>query len=148
MSLNFLEKNANSLQNVRMQAAFILSGCLIIKAIYMIAVNYRARSKTKHHCLTFGDVIVASVLDPDLKIKNECMLNSGDGYRHKVEHTCHKHCKNKIPSRTGEDVGHCQRQKCAKFNNVNMAADLVVRTSHFLFRCQYLMLHSASSNKH
>ena len=56
--------------NVRMQAAFILAGCLFIKAFYMIALNYRARFRTKEHCLTFGDVIVASVLDPDLKIKN------------------------------------------------------------------------------
>lgn len=108
--------------NVRMQAAFILGGCLIIKAAYMIILNIRARHQEKNHCLTYGDVIVASVLDPDLKIKNECMLNSGDGYRNKVEHTCHKHCKDKVPSRTGDSIGHCQ--KCKKFNVLDKAADL------------------------
>lgn len=108
--------------NVRMQAAFILAGCLLIKSTYMIAQNYRARFRTKDHCLTFGDVIVASVLDPDLKIKNECLLNSGDGYRNHVEHTCHKHCKDPIPSQNGDSIGHCQ--KCKKFNRIDMAADL------------------------
>lgn len=109
-------------ENVRMQAAFILAGCLFIKAVYMIALNYRSRTRTKYHCLTFGDVIVASVLDPDLKVKNECLLNSGDGYRHEVTHTCHKHCKDPIPSTSGDDIGHCQ--KCKKFNEINMSADL------------------------
>lgn len=108
--------------NVRMQAAFILGGCLIIKAAYMIILNIRARHQVKNHCLTYGDVIVASVLDPDLKIKNECMLNSGDGYRKKVDHTCHKHCKDEVPSRNGDSIGHCQ--KCKKFNVVDNAADL------------------------
>jgi hypothetical protein len=108
--------------NVRMQAAFTLAGCLFIKAAYMIILNYRARHRTKDHCLTFGDVIVASVLDPSLKIKNECLLNSGDGYRNKVEHTCHKHCKDPIPSKNGDSIGHCQ--KCKKFNDVDMAANL------------------------
>ena len=108
--------------NVRMQAAFILGGCLVIKAAYMIVLNIWARHQAKNHCLTYGDVIVASVLDPDLKVKNECMLNSGDGYRNKVEHTCHKHCKDKVPSRTGDSIGHCQ--KCKKFNVIDKAADL------------------------
>ncbi|KAL2071138.1 hypothetical protein VTL71DRAFT_12373 [Oculimacula yallundae] len=109
-------------ENVRMQAAFILGGCLLIKAGYMIAMNFRSRTRTKDHCLTFGDVIVASVLDPDSKVKNECLLNSGDGYRHEVVHTCHKHCKDPISSTTGDDIGHCQ--KCKKFNEINMSADL------------------------
>ncbi|TVY43133.1 hypothetical protein LSUB1_G001320 [Lachnellula subtilissima] len=108
--------------NVRMQAAFILTGCLFIKAIYMIILNVRARHRTKQNCLTYGDVIVASVLDPSLKIKNECMLNSGDGWREKVEHTCHKHCKDPVPSTTGDNIGHCQ--KCKKFNKSDKAADL------------------------
>jgi hypothetical protein len=108
--------------NVRMQAAFILTGCLFIKAIYMIVLNIRARHRTKNHCLTYGDVIVASVLDPSLKIKNECMLNSGDGWRQKVEHTCHKHCKDPVPSMTGDNIGHCQ--KCKRFNKSDKAADL------------------------
>jgi hypothetical protein len=108
--------------NVRMQAAFILGGCLIIKAAYMIILNIRARYQVKNHVLTYGDVIVASVLDPYLKVKNECMLNSGDGYRNKVEHTCHKHCKDKIPSSSGDSIGHCQ--KCKKFNVIDKAADL------------------------
>lgn len=95
--------------NVRMQAAFILGGCLIIKAVYMIILNVRARHQVKNHCLTYGDVIVASVLDPDLKIENECMVNSGDGYRTKVDHTCHKHCKDKMLSKSGDSIGHCQK---------------------------------------
>jgi hypothetical protein len=108
--------------NVRMQAAFILGGCLLIKAIYMIILNFRARHSAKNHCLTYGDVLVASVLDPELKIQNECLLNSGDGYRVAVKHTCHKHCKDPVPSITGDTIGHCQ--KCKKFNETNMAADL------------------------
>lgn len=108
--------------NVRMQAAFILTGCLFIKATYMIVLLARARHQRKSHCLTYGDVIVASVLDPSLKIQNECMLNSGDGWRQKVEHTCHKHCKDPVPSMTGDDIGHCQ--KCKKFNKSDKAADL------------------------
>jgi hypothetical protein len=108
--------------NVRMQAAFILGGCLLIKAVYMIIVNYRARGRTKDRCLTSGDIIAASVLHEDLKIQNECLLNSGDGHRHKVAHQCHKHCKNPEPSTTGDSIGHCQ--KCKKFNNTNKAANL------------------------
>lgn len=88
----------------------------------MIILNYRARRRTKNHCLTMGDVVVASVLDPDLKIKNECLLNSGDGYRNDVAHTCHKHCKDPEPSTTGDNIGHCQ--KCKKFNDMNKAVDL------------------------
>ena len=108
--------------NVRMQAAFILGGCLVIKAAYMIILNIRARHQVKNRCLTYGDVIVASVLNPDLKIKNECLLNSGDGFRNRVEHTCHKHCKDKTPSRSGDSIGHCQN--CKKFNVIDKAADL------------------------
>jgi hypothetical protein len=108
--------------NVTMQAAFILVGCLIIKAAYIIILNYRARGRTKEHCLTLGDVVVASVLDPEMKIKNECLLNSGDGWRSSVVHKCHKHCTDVQPSTTGDDIGHCQ--KCLKFNEINKAADL------------------------
>lgn len=88
----------------------------------MIALNYRSKTRTKDHCLTFGDVIVASVLDPDLKVKNECLLNSGDGYRNEVVHTCHKHCKGPNPSTSGDDIGHCQ--KCKRFNEINMSANI------------------------
>ena len=108
--------------NVRMQAAIILAGCLTIKAVYMVLINFIARGRTKAHCLTFGDVIVASALDPDLRIQNECMVNAGDGYRHLVGHTCHKHCKDPEPSITGDTIGHCQ--KCKKWNTVDKAADL------------------------
>jgi hypothetical protein len=55
--------------NVRMSAAFVLMGCLVIKAVYMCAVNLLARGKVKQHCLTFGDVIVASAADPALKLQ-------------------------------------------------------------------------------
>jgi hypothetical protein len=51
-----------------------------------------------------GDAIVASVLDPDLKIKNECLPNSGDGYGNGVAHTCHKYYKDPEPATTGESV--------------------------------------------
>ncbi|CAD6442483.1 33baad1a-6dfe-4dc4-a074-25ebd4144f31 [Sclerotinia trifoliorum] len=87
--------------NVRMQSCFMLFGCLLIKAIYMIGLNYLARHRVKNNCLTYGDVIVASVINPDLKIHNECLLNSGDGHRHKVTHRCHKHCKDPVPSASG-----------------------------------------------
>jgi hypothetical protein len=64
-----------------MQAAFILGGCLVIKAIYMVTVNLLARGKVKKQCLTFGDVIVASATDPELRIKGECMVNAAESYR-------------------------------------------------------------------
>jgi hypothetical protein len=68
--------------NVRYQAAIILTGCLTIKALYMVFVNLRARNKAKKSCLTFGDVVVASALDPNLQVRNECLVNAGDGYRY------------------------------------------------------------------
>ena len=86
--------------SIRMQAAFILAGCLFIKAIYMIMVNLKARGKVKTHCLTFGDVIVASASDPELRVKGECLVNAEENYRHHAEHSCHKHCTAE-PSATG-----------------------------------------------
>lgn len=55
--------------NIRMSAAFILAGCLMLKATYMLSVNLLARGKLKSHCLTFGDVIVASASDLDLRVQ-------------------------------------------------------------------------------
>jgi hypothetical protein len=55
--------------NVRMSAAFVLMGCLVIKAIYMCTVNLLARGKLKEHCLTFGDLIVASASNPELRVQ-------------------------------------------------------------------------------
>lgn len=52
-----------------MSAAFILLGCLALKAVYMCAVNLLARGKSKTHCLTFGDVIVASASHVNLRVK-------------------------------------------------------------------------------
>ncbi|KAL8884790.1 MAG: hypothetical protein Q9205_004604 [Flavoplaca limonia] len=111
--------------SVRMSAALILAGCLIVKAVYMLTVVFQGRKKIKTKCLTFGDVIAASVLDPSLQIKNECMLNAFDGHRHLVQHTCHpKHCRAGVePSATGDSIGHCQ--KCKKFNEIDYAGDLL-----------------------
>ncbi|KAF1851391.1 uncharacterized protein K460DRAFT_272419 [Cucurbitaria berberidis CBS 394.84] len=60
--------------NVRMSAAFILVSCLVIKAAYMCAVNLLARGKLKTHCLTFGDVIVASASHTELRVQGYEML--------------------------------------------------------------------------
>ena len=109
--------------NVRIQAALILAGCLVIKAAYMIWLNIAARKKVKTRLLTYGDVIVASAVNSTLRIWNECMVNTGEGHRHKVAHQCHKHCTDKEPSTTGDNLGHCQM--CKKFNDTNHAADLV-----------------------
>ncbi|KAL8695705.1 MAG: hypothetical protein Q9224_003220 [Gallowayella concinna] len=111
--------------SVRMSAALILAGCLSIKAVYMVTVILQGRGKIKTKCLTFGDVIAASTLDPSLQIRNECMVNAFDGHRHLVQHTCHpKHCRpGAEPSETGDSIGHCQ--KCKKFNETNRAADLL-----------------------
>ncbi|KAI4120921.1 MAG: hypothetical protein LQ338_006672 [Usnochroma carphineum] len=111
--------------SVRMSAAIILAGCLTVKAVYMITIVLRGRRKIKTKCLTFGDVIAASAIEPDLQIRNECMVNAFDGHRHLVQHTCHpKHCRPGAErSETGDSIGHCQ--KCTKFNEVNKAADLV-----------------------
>lgn len=111
--------------SVRMSAAIILAVCLATKGVYMTTVILRGRRKIKTKCLTFGDVIAASTLDPSLQIRNECMVNAFDGHRHLVQHTCHqKHCRpGAESSETGDGIGHCQ--KCKKFNETNRAADLV-----------------------
>ena len=109
--------------SVRMSAALTLTACLIIKAFYMSTINVASRHSVKSQCLTFGDVIVASASDPKSGIHNECMLNAGDGYRHQVAHTCHKHCKDIEPSTTGDGIGHCQ--KCTKYNTTDKAANLI-----------------------
>lgn len=108
--------------NVRMLPVFILGGCLLVKAIYMITVNIRARYQTKSQILTFGDVIVASVLDDSLKVHNECLVNSGEVHRQQIKHACHRHCKAAARSTHGNELGHCQ--KCKKWNLINKAADL------------------------
>lgn len=108
--------------SIRMSAAFILTGCLIIKATYMISVNIQGRRRKKTQCLTFGDVIVASSMGPDLVIQGECMVNAGEAYRHSTDHKCHKHCKSKTISTSGDELKHCQ--KCRKYNEVDKAADL------------------------
>ena len=108
---------------IRMSAALILAGCLLIKSCYMIAVNVQGRQRKKTQCLTFGDVIVASVMDSALCVQNECLVNAGEAYRDSTSHSCHKHCKAKVISESGDELGHCQ--KCRKFNQVNKAADLL-----------------------
>ncbi|KAF2637405.1 hypothetical protein P280DRAFT_406770 [Massarina eburnea CBS 473.64] len=83
----------------------------------MIAVNISARGHLKRQLLTFGDVIVASASHPELRIQGECMVNANESYRRHNTHTCHKHCKSKEDSMTGDEIGHCQ--KCKKFNSTN-----------------------------
>ncbi|MCJ1420641.1 hypothetical protein MMC32_007000 [Xylographa parallela] len=117
------DKTQSCRLNIRMSAALTLAGCLILKAAYMIYINFQARRKVKTRCLTYGDVIVASALDPKQRIWNECLVNAAEGHRQKVSHTCHKHCSDSGSSRTGDNLGHCQ--KCTKFNNIDKAADLV-----------------------
>lgn len=63
------ERQGQCRLNVRMSAAFILAACLSLKATYMLSVNLLARGKLKSQCLTFGDVIVASASDPDLRVQ-------------------------------------------------------------------------------
>ena len=104
-----------------MQAAFILAGCLLLKAVYMVCVNFIARNRIKTRYLTFGDVIVASAMESGIQFHNECLLNAGDGHRHATTHKCHKHCVSK-ESDTGDSVGHCQ--KCCSFNHIDKTADL------------------------
>ena len=108
--------------SIRMSATFILTACLIIKASYMVAINFQGRRRKKENCLTFGDVIVASSMDPELVVRGECMVNAGEAYRHKTDHKCHKHCTARTPSASGDELGHCQ--KCDKHNEINKAADL------------------------
>ncbi|KAH7064738.1 hypothetical protein B0J12DRAFT_9729 [Macrophomina phaseolina] len=102
---------------LRMQAAIILTICITVKAAYMISVNVKARHEIKTHCLTYGDILVASNFDPDIRILNESMVNGGDFHRRSISHTCHKHCKSQQLSETGEELGHCQ--KCKKYNTIN-----------------------------
>ena len=91
--------------SIRMFAAITLAGCLVVKAVYMITINVRARGKIKTNCLTFGDVVVASTLDNDLQIRNECLVNASEGNRYLVDHTCHKHCIDPKSSITGDSIG-------------------------------------------
>ena len=108
---------------IRMQAALILMCCLVWKAVYMVLVNLRSRHKIARKCLTFGDIVAASALETSLKIHNECLVNSGESFRQKVTHVCHKHCsKEATQDDTGDRLGHCQ--KCKRFNQVDKAADL------------------------
>ncbi|KAL5120384.1 hypothetical protein ACEQ8H_001674 [Pleosporales sp. CAS-2024a] len=108
--------------NVRMSAAFTLMACLVLKAIYMCTINLLARGKLKDQCLTFGDVIVASASHPKLRVQGECMVNATDNFRRRYSHTCHKHCFNPEKSKTGDEIGHCQ--KCKKWNSNDKFADL------------------------
>lgn len=108
--------------SVRMQAALTLAAALIIKAVYMLVWNLHQRNHLKTKCLTFGDVIAAAALNPELQISNECLVNAGEAYRKHVDHTCHKHCKSNAISSTGDELGHCQ--KCTKHNKNNLAAGL------------------------
>ncbi|KAK8181266.1 hypothetical protein BC567DRAFT_284561 [Phyllosticta citribraziliensis] len=107
---------------VRLLAAVILAACISAKALYMVVTNLRSQSKVKSHCLTFGDVVVAAVLE-DIRIPGKCLVNGGDFHRRTVSHTCHKHCRKDIAiSATGDEIGHCQ--KCKKFNSVNNMPNL------------------------
>ena len=49
------------------------------------------------------------------------MVNSKENYRRLNEHTCHKHCQNKVQSATGDEIGHCQ--SCKTFNSTNKLAN-------------------------
>jgi hypothetical protein len=108
--------------SVRMQAALTLAAALLIKAGYMLIWNLRLRGHLKTKCLTFGDVIAAAALNPELQVTNECLVNAGEAYRKHVDHVCHKHCKSTAISATGDELGHCQ--KCKKHNSNNLAAGL------------------------
>jgi hypothetical protein len=108
--------------NTRMLPVLILTVCLTVKAIYMLTVNWKSRSKIKEHCLTFGDAVVASVLSPEIRVNGECLVSVSDFCRREVMHRCHAHCTDKIPSKQGDDIGHCQ--ECKKFNDINNAAGL------------------------
>ena len=92
--------------------------CLVGKAVYMITITLLARGKLRQQCLTFGDIIVASALDPELRVHgyvfsllnippdvlifySECMVNANESYRRQTSHVCHKHCRNSETSITG-----------------------------------------------
>ena len=107
--------------SIRMFAAMTFTGCLIIKTLYMIITNVRARRRINTECLTFEDIIVASALDTDLQLRNECLINADEDNRYRYNHTCHRHCRG-LASTTGDGINHCQ--KCAKFNVVDKAANL------------------------
>jgi hypothetical protein len=107
---------------VRVSAALVLAASVAAKAVYLVVVGLRARNKKKSICVCLGDVVVASVVDRSLKLANQCMANAESIHRRQVEHTCHKHCKNKTPDPSGDGLGHCQH--CKKFNSTNHASDL------------------------
>ena len=119
----FTHEDFNCRNSVRMSALLTLTACLVIKATYMIVTNVSLRRSVKSQCLTFGDVIVASAMNRDTRIYNECMVNAGDASRHRTVHTCHKHCKDREPSATGDSIGHCQA--CKGKNVTDKAADLL-----------------------
>lgn len=100
-----------------MNAALVLVAAVIIKAVYMCTVNFAARGHIKRQLLTSGDVIVAAASHGELRVQGECMVNAKESYRRHYKHTCHSHCKSQDKSRTGEELGHCQ--KCKKWNSMN-----------------------------
>lgn len=84
--------------NVRMSAAFTLMACLMIKATYMCVVNLLARGKLKEHCLTFGDVLVASASHPELRVQG--FVVPSPPYLHDAD-TCqgmHGECYGQLPT--------------------------------------------------
>jgi len=119
--------------NIRMNAAFVLAFVLVAKAAYMVTVNLRGRGRIKTQLLTFGDIIVASASQSALRVHgcvcmsqrighkltmlSECMVNANESYRSESSHKCHRHCKNAVESKTGDEVGHCQ--KCKSWNSTN-----------------------------
>jgi len=50
------------------------------------------------------------------------MVNAAESFRRKYSHTCHKHCFNPEESKTGDELGHCQ--KCKKWNSNDKFANL------------------------
>jgi hypothetical protein len=84
--------------NIRMSAAFTLMICLVLKAGYMITVNLLARGKLKQHCLTFGDVLIASASHPEIRVQGLVSCQSILRQRAHGDQRMHGQCWRQLPS--------------------------------------------------
>jgi hypothetical protein len=71
---------------------------LVLKAGYMIAVNLLTRGKLKQHCLTFGDVLIASASHPEIRVQGLVLWQSNLHQHAHREQRMYGQCWRQLPS--------------------------------------------------
>ncbi|KAH4443851.1 hypothetical protein HBI46_152800 [Parastagonospora nodorum] len=114
---SYIEKSVNfSPRNLVYEAA----NCTMASEVYC-TLHDRGEAK----CRLNVRMSAAFTLMACLVIKatySECMVNAAESFRQKYSHTCHKHCFNPEESKTGDEIGHCQ--KCKEWNSSDKFANL------------------------